>query len=309
MGRLPNQSREDLLDPRGVVGLHEPMSESVPRRVSRRSVVVTGGASGIGRAIAERQLVAGDAVVVIDNDAEALETFGREANRGDCLGLVLGDVSVIADLERAADVAQALAPLLGWVNNAAINGKAALHEIDHDTYRRIMSTTLDGVFWGSATAVKRMLVAGQGGSIVSVSSIHASRGFPGLPVYAAAKGAIEALTRQMATEYADRDIRCNAVAPGVIVTPRIDARIDATSDPAANRAAIAGRSPIGRVGRPDDVAAAAHFLLSAEAGFVTGHVMVVDGGAMSAMPPVDLATGATSGFRLRTRLARIRQGN
>ena len=279
------------------------MSEHVPRR----SVVVTGGASGIGRAIAERQLAAGDAVVVIDNDADALESFGRETTLGGTLSLVLGDVSVTADLERAADAAEALAPLLGWVNNAAVNGKAAMHQIDHDSYRRIMSTTLDGAFWGSATAVKRMLAAEMGGVIVSVSSIHASRGFPGLPVYAAAKGAIEALTRQMATEYAHADIRCNAIAPGVIVTPLLDKRIEQSADPEANRAALAARSPIGRVGRPDDVAAAAHFLLSAEAGFITGHVMVVDGGSTSAMPPVDLPGGGAA-IGLRAKLARMRAG-
>ena len=279
------------------------MSEHVPRR----SVVVTGGASGIGRAIAERQLAAGDAVVVIDNDPDALESFGREAILGDSLSLVLGDVSVTADLERAADAAEALAPLLGWVNNAAVNGKAAMHQIDQASYRRIMSTTLDGVFWGSATAVKRMLAAEMGGVIVSVSSIHASRGFPGLPVYAAAKGAIEALTRQMATEYAHADIRCNAIAPGVIVTPLLDKRIEQSADPESHRAALAARSPIGRVGRPDDVAAAAHFLLSAEAGFITGHVMVVDGGSTSAMPPVDLPGGGTA-IGLRAKLARMRAG-
>ena len=246
-------------------------------------------------------------MVVIDNDADALESFGRETNLGDSLSLVLGDVSVTADLERAADAAEALAPLLGWVNNAAVNGKAAMHQIDQASYRRIMSTTLDGVFWGSATAVKRMLAAEMGGVIVSVSSIHASRGFPGLPVYAAAKGAIEALTRQMATEYAHADIRCNAIAPGVIVTPLLDKRIEQSADPESHRAALAARSPIGRVGRPDDVAAAAHFLLSAEAGFITGHVMVVDGGSTSAMPPVDLPGGGAA-IGLRAKLARMRAG-
>jgi NAD(P)-dependent dehydrogenase (short-subunit alcohol dehydrogenase family) len=156
----------------------------------------------------------------------------------------------------------------------------AIHEIDEETASRGMAVNFGGVFLGTQMAVRAMLDGG-GGAIVNVSSLQARFGVRGFPLYAAAKGAVVSLTRQVAAEYADRGIRCNAVAPGVIQTPMNERLLRQRGH---GRRSLEALSPMRRLGRAEEVAAAVAFLLGDEATFITGEVLAVDGG-QQVIPP------------------------
>ncbi len=243
-----------------------------------QSVVVTGAAQGLGFGIASRSLDDGYAVVMVDINADELERARQELKpKGSVLSLA-GDVAMRSTHEAAADLAEGLAPIGGWVNNAGYNIIASIDEIDQETYEKGMSVVFGGVFWGTSVAVQRMLPAAAG-SIVNMTSIQALVAIPSFPAYAAAKGAIISLTRQVAGEYASRGIRCNAIAPGLIATPLAELLLQNSPDPESVIASWNILCPIGRWGRVEDVSAAASYLLSVESGFMTGHTMVIDGGA------------------------------
>jgi NAD(P)-dependent dehydrogenase (short-subunit alcohol dehydrogenase family) len=243
------------------------------------SYVVTGGGRGVGRAVVERLLADGASVVAIELDPAGLAWMHAQP-AGERAIAVSGDAADKAVAERAADAAQAAGTFAGWVNNAAVFRDASIHEASTRSVLDLIALNLDPAVVGCATAIRHFLQTGTAGSIVNVSSHQARRAVRGATPYVTAKAAIEGLTRALAVEYGARGIRVNAVALGSVATERYEAFLAEQAHAAAARVEheMALLHPLGRVARPDEIAAAIAHLLSDDAGFITGATVPVDGG-------------------------------
>ncbi len=254
-------------------------------RLDNRTVIVTGGASGIGKAIALRFAAVGAKVIVGDVIEDPLEGGERTVDAiragGGIAEYMHLDVTNAADFEaavgRAVDIGGRLDVM---VNNAAVGTSAPLHKTTEAEWDRVMAVNAKGVFLGCRTAVRQMLdQAPRGevrGRIVNISSQHGMIRSPQEFAYGVGKAAVVYMTRQIASDYAEHGVVCNAVAPGKILTGRGGAAV--APDILAYSHA---RTPWPRLGRPEDVASAALFLASDEATFITGENLMVDGGWMA----------------------------
>jgi NAD(P)-dependent dehydrogenase (short-subunit alcohol dehydrogenase family) len=245
-------------------------------------VVVTGAASGIGAATARLAAERGYAVALLDRDDAGVQA-GAQALTDDG-AVAIGLACDVGD-ERAVDDAFAtaarLGPLHGVVASAAIDRGGLVHELDASRWDEVIAVNLRGAFLTCRAALRQLVEAGGGGSIVCVSSPFALVAAPGgVGAYSASKGGTSALVRALAVDYGSHGIRVNAILPGPTETPLMWANVPAQERETA-RATIRREVPLGRLAEPEEPARAALWLLSDEAAFVTGTQLVCDGGVLA----------------------------
>jgi NAD(P)-dependent dehydrogenase (short-subunit alcohol dehydrogenase family) len=254
-------------------------------RLKDRVAVVTGMAMGIGESIAELFAEEGAAIAGLDvNEERGRATRDRICSKGGCCLFERADVSVDGDVRGAVKAAlEELGRIDILVNVVGIASEAALHEMELAEWERILRVNLTSMFLTSKHVLPAMLARGRG-AIVHISSVQALLGFCGYPHYAATKGGIISLTRQMSREYAAQGIRVNCIAPGTVETPLNTRVLSRAPDPEKLRATWEGMHPIGRLGQPMDIAYGALYLASDESAWVTGHCLVIDGGLSTSGP-------------------------
>jgi 3-oxoacyl-[acyl-carrier protein] reductase len=230
-----------------------------------KNALVTGGSRGIGRAIAEELAGAGASVVVgyrsgAEEAEEVAKAIGGKAVQAD-----------ISDPEQAAHLVAEAGDLHVLVNNAGLTRDGLIARMPDEDWREVIDTNLGGVFHTCRAAARGMMKR-RSGSIVNVSSIVGVRGNPGQTNYSAAKAGIIGFTKSLARELGSRGVRANVVAPGYVSTRLTDVLPDELKE------AMLANTPLGRLGDPEDIAGAVRFLASDAAAFITGEVLLVDGG-------------------------------
>jgi NAD(P)-dependent dehydrogenase (short-subunit alcohol dehydrogenase family) len=257
----------------------------VIRRLEGRVVVVTGAATGIGRACAFAYAAEGAAVVVGDIDTvEAERTVALLGEAGGTAAFVRTDVASSTDCEAlVASTFERFGRLDVVHANAGIELPKNVWDTTDEDWNRVLGVNLSGVFYVCRAAMTRWRDLGRGGVLTITASPHAFMTGKDIAAYAASKGGAVALMRALALEGAAHGIRANALLPGAIDTPMLHREISLASDPEATYRQFAQSMPLGRMGRPEDVAPVAVFLASADAAFVTGACYAADGGIMAAL--------------------------
>lgn len=246
------------------------------RQLDGKVALITGGGVGIGEATARLFAREGAAVVITGRRKEIIERVARQIE--EAKGRALAVAGNVADEAHVRDAVGQAVRTFGklniLVNNAGVGAFGqTLHETADATWEELLATNLTGVFRITRAAIPEMLKAG-GGSIVNVSSIASLVGIPLSAAYSATKGALDALTRCLAVEYAKQGIRCNGVNPGLVDTPMAAGLLN---DP-ARRAEVLATYPLGRPGTPEEVAKLILYLASDDSAWVTGSLFPIDGG-------------------------------
>ncbi|MBN8878137.1 MAG: SDR family oxidoreductase [Sphingobacteriales bacterium] len=239
----------------------------------RKLAIVTGGGSGLGLAIAEKFVQNGIQTIIAGRNKEKLDAAKQKL--GELCHAIPCDVTDLSSIPGfVKKITEQFGQIDILVNNAGANMKKEFTEVTDEDFQQIILTNLTAVFTMSREVVKQMLL-NQSGSIINISSMAALYGIPRVIAYSASKTAIDGMTRAMAVELSGKGIRVNSIAPGFIYSEMTAKALD--SDP-ERKAKVFGRTPMGTMGQPMDIAEAAYFLASDAAKFITGIVLPVDGG-------------------------------
>ena len=248
-------------------------------KLEQRVAVITGAGSGIGQAMALLFAREGARILATDlNGAAAQETAGRIVAAGGVAEAAEVDATVPEQVRGMIERAQAAYGRVDILcNNAGIGSTTDVVECEPDEWDRVMAVNVRSVFLGCKYAVPVMIAQG-GGVIVNTASVAGMVGIVKRASYSASKGAVIALTRQVAIDFVEHGIRVNCVCPGTVDSPWVGRLLNQAGDPTAARQALVARQPMGRLGTPEEVAAAALYLASDDAAFITGTGLVIDGG-------------------------------
>ena len=239
-------------------------------RLLGKRAAVTGAAQGIGRGIAEAFVAEGAAVLLVDVDAERLAATARD----------LGQEGIVADVSRKAEIERIFAHVAAkWggldilVNNAGVTHAAELDDLAEEDFDRVFAINLKSALWATQSAARLM---GEGSTVVNMSSVNAVLAIPNQIPYAISKGAMKQLTNVTALALAPRGIRVNAIGPGSIMTDMLKGIMN----DAAAETRILSRTPMGRCGEVEEIAAVAVFLACSESSYITGQTIYADGGRL-----------------------------
>jgi NAD(P)-dependent dehydrogenase (short-subunit alcohol dehydrogenase family) len=252
-------------------------------RLDGRRAVITGGAKGIGRAIAERFAEAGATLVLGDLDEAAAQAAASAISSRFDVRVASAAVEM-ADSASVASFADTAVARLGgldiWVNNAGIYPSAPFLEIDHAEWDRVIAVNVRGCFLGAQQAARHMVAAGRGGVIVNISSTGAVKAAPGVAHYITSKHAVVGITKALSVELAPHDIRVLSIAPSMTKTEGREEFLDRYTTPEIRALIVEmeGRVPLGRIGVADDVARAALFAACDMSMLMTGSILFVDSG-------------------------------
>jgi NAD(P)-dependent dehydrogenase (short-subunit alcohol dehydrogenase family) len=249
-------------------------------RLDDKVVLVTGGGSGIGAAICRATTQQGARAVVAELDTVRGQAVASEL--GDAAIFCATDVTDLASVQHAVAFAvERFGRLDVFVNCAGIGHVGNVQQTEPADFERLMAVNVRGVFNGSRAAVDQMLAqTPKGGIIINIASTAGLIGVPRRFAYCATKGAVVAMTKELAIDYVKEGIRCNAICPGTIFSPFVEGYVERFHHDTREQtiAELHARQPIGRMGRPDEVADLAVYLASEESGFMTGSAVVIDGG-------------------------------
>jgi glucose 1-dehydrogenase len=259
-------------------------------RLKDKVAIVTGGANGIGLAVAQRYIAEGARVTIADVDAAAGEAAARSLGNARFIATDVGDARAAEAV--VAETCRAFGDLDILVNNAGIIHAADFLELKEADFDRVLRVNLKGAFLVGQAAARRMVAQVKDGkppgAVVNMSSINAVVAIANHTPYCVSKGGIDQLTKVMALALAPHGIRVNAIGPGSIMTDILKA---VATDKEAKRRILA-RTPLGRIGEPDEIAAIAVFLASADASYITGETIYADGGRLALNYTVPVADAA-----------------
>lgn len=254
-------------------------------KLNGKIAMVTGGAQGIGAACATRFINEGASVLILDSNAQTGEAFARSL--GEQAAFMQGDVTARGAAQAAVEACiKRFGRIDILLNNAGITHAASFLDLKEEDFDRVLAVNLRSYFTFGQAAARQMIAQGQGGTIVNMSSVNAVLAIPDQVPYVVSKGGVNQLTRVMAMSLAARDIRVNAIGPGTIATEL--ARKAVMGSDAARRT-LMSRTPLKRLGEPDEVAKVAVFLAGEDSSYMTGQTVYPDGGrlALNYTVPVD----------------------